>query len=243
LHKKNYETSIAYISAKIWFYIYLQDWKNLSYSSSNIYSKTWLRKEEPFSDTVLVFTNTSNFNEGENIAAQFYLYGSGINGSFSKTFSILNSKTLRFNTSITNDSCKPYLCFNVESFDLTNKVLICGENHTILANTPTIIESNFTNDITINQGEYFSIILGLNCTSPVSQEVKIYYNYTSVPSNIIVRSAKALEVVTTNIKNTHNESSYEIHPNQGANVTLKTVLNFNNTLDQSQYLYFGWIQS
>ena len=238
--KTNYANAINSTSTSVWFLTYLQEWQNRSYGYYNNYSTTWMRKEPITNIIPATKVYTLNLTSGNNYVAAFYHYAAGVNGSFAKSYNMLNTKTLRMNMSLTNASCKVSLCMHIEDYYLNNLIEECGASQTILANTPTLVEQNITNNVTLDQNDYMSIQVHLNCSSNTTEQLTVYYNYSTEPANIEIHHAQPFELMTYVIDERQLDSGYYIGPNQTANANKLATIRFNNTQSIPIYLQYWY---
>ncbi len=240
--KTNYVNAINSTSTNVWAFMYLSEWENRTYSLFNNYSTTWLRKEPP---TGSVYTLSRNISLSAGMSEDqltLFFYGSGINGSLMKTINLIGTQTLRLNLSLNDTICKPILCIQVEDYYLNTLVHKCGPESTIEANTPTLIEQNITSNTTLDQNDYLSFHLHLNCSSAINEEMSIYYNYTNEPANIEIHNLRPFETQTLIVAETQLDAGYYIGPNQRLNATKLATIRFNNTQSTPEVLEY-WYKS
>jgi len=235
--KTNYNSASNSTTTNVWLYYYLWEWQNQSYGTFGNYTATWLRKEIPSGP---IYTLTENVSAviGANIVNEFVFQGLGPNNSMTKNFNFIGTHTARLNMSVNDSQCKPYLCVSYKDIYLNLLAEHCGAEQTISANTPTIIENNLTFNQTFVQGSYFFIKLYLNCSSPVTETVKIYYNYTNEPSNFESHHAEPTAVITSLEAHTQLDANYTVGPNSTQKVYRKTWVSFNNTASNILYVHY-----
>jgi len=237
----NFNILAANTSANVWMYLYLWNWYNLSYST-NKYDTNWLRKN-PAAGSAINLTYDLSLEQGKNLIKTFYLYATGTNGSIGRDFEIYNLHTTRLNVSVNDTACKPYLCTEIMDYNLNSLIEQCGAPQTISANTPTVIEHNITGDYTLRQNQYLGLSLNLNCSSAVDVKTIVYYNYTGEPANIEAHRAVPNKINTNVVKRIQLESNYTIGPNSFANVSRKTLIQFNNSGDIPKYRQYYHLSS
>ncbi|MEM4336956.1 MAG: LamG domain-containing protein, partial [Candidatus Woesearchaeota archaeon] len=187
----NYLNSSNITSANVWAYIYLWDWYNLSYYGG--YDKYWLRKNPP-EGGLAVLTEEKNLSPGLNGIRTFYFYGPNINGTMARDFEIYNLHTISLNISLNDTRCKPIICSSIINKALESLIEGCGNEHTIPANTPTVIEDNITGNYTVRIDEYIGLKLYLNCSDYVNMSLSVYFNYSGMQPNIFASEAVPMKV-------------------------------------------------
>jgi hypothetical protein len=240
--KTLYDSGGASTTTNVWWYNYLTEEANKTYDGG-VSTTHWLEKLAP-GGSLYTLSITMAMASGVNAHGDFlfpYL-GSGSNYSMLRNFNMGGLHTLRLNMSVNDTTCQPILCVELEDQFNSEIYKQCSPNQAISANTPTLIEANLTGlTYSIDQGYYLHEELYLNCTSPVTELVNIYYNYSGEPANIEIRSPKTMQMTTTSVKFQQLESGYNIGPNQTANITGKTWITFNNTLSQPQFLDYYYL--
>jgi hypothetical protein len=231
--KTNYNSVINSTSANVWWQVYLWAWDNLSYGSPNYYTTDWLR-ETPTTGNVHNLTEILNTSIGKNeLNEQFYFYAAGVNGSFLKDYNMIGLHTLRLNISVNDTECRPYLCTHINEFGLNELIEYCGSPVSIPVDTPTLIEQNITMNYTISQSDYLVLHLHLNCSSAVSEQVTVYYNYTGQQPNVEIRHAEPTLMASFLSGYEQIDANYTIGPNRAVNSTGKIWITFNNKIGRA----------
>ena len=117
----------------------------------------------------------------------------------------------------------------------------CTDPQTVSADTPTIIEGNVTQNLTIQQDSYLFLNLYANCSAPVNLSTNIYFNYTDQPTTIEVHEAQPTQASSSILEEYQLDVGYSIGPNQTANVSKRAIIQFFNTVNNSQYLEYWYL--
>jgi len=243
--KTLYDSAGASTTTNVWWYNYLTEEANKTYDGG-VSTTHWLEKE-PTSGSAYNLSITAVMPSGVNdhgLVGDFIFpfSGSGMNYSFLKHYHMSGLHTLRLNMSVNDTTCQPLLCLEIEDQFGSEIYKQCSPTQALAANTPTLIEANLTGlAYSIDQGYYLTEELYLNCTSPVTELVNIYYNYSGEPANIEIHSPRPLQLTTMTVAFQQIEPGYVIGPNQTANITGKAWITFNNTIESPQYLDYYYL--
>ncbi|MFH0737175.1 MAG: right-handed parallel beta-helix repeat-containing protein, partial [Candidatus Micrarchaeota archaeon] len=236
----NYTDSVNSTSASVWLFLYLWEWENRTFYSGNDSTTHWLRKELP-NGTPYSMTNEVDLSSGSTLMWDYPMYGSGLNGTFLKDYLMDDLVILRANLSATPDisaSCSPYLCHAVKDSGMNVLEEGCDAEQGIPAITPTLIESNSSRNFSISQGNYLYLRIYLNCTSPASGNLTIYYNYTNQPANVEIRSPHPYSISSYLGPALQVDAGYNVGPNQYLNATRNATIYFNNTGTVPRYVRY-----
>ncbi len=237
--KTNYDTATNFTTANVWWFTYLWEWENTTYDGNRT-TTHWLRKE-PANGSLFTLTKSINASAGSNLVEQFPFCGSGKNCSFLKDYNFVGSHTMRMNLSVNDTSCKPYLCSAVKDFNFDSIKRTCAEEQVIPASTPTLLESNFSDNYTLSQGNYGVMELYLNCTSEINAEVEVYYNYSGAPANFESTHPEPSQIASYLADYTQLESNYTLGPNASVNGSAKVWITFNNTFSAPRYTHIYYL--
>jgi hypothetical protein len=229
--KKNYETTSNTTTAWVVMSTYLWESGNRTFGDSHEFS-SYLRRT-PTEGSVFTHSEGFSLNEGENNnIIVFHYCGAGENCSLARTYHMDGKTVMRMNVSINDTQCKPYLCHIIKDTNFDELDRHCGNEITIPADTPTMIESNTTCNKVIKAGYFLALTLGMNCSEATEQKVEVYYNYTGQPANLIFTNPDR-DIMQPYISGAAQlENNYTIGPNQTINSTRKAWITFNNTKDE-----------
>ncbi|MEM4247038.1 MAG: LamG domain-containing protein, partial [Candidatus Woesearchaeota archaeon] len=234
--KKNYATATNTTSTKVWFITYLIENGNKTFDGVGEYT-TYLERIIP-SGGLYTKTINASLSQGDNLVQEFDYCGSGYACSLNRGYDVQNGIfSMKLNISINDTACKPKLCYLFRDPDFNKIYEDCdGPYSTVPANTPTIVENNITDTHLLTQGYYLGISLHLNCSTPVEEQVKIYYNYSGMPASFVITHPKPVEINTFISFSAQLESNYTIGPNRRINETRMATITFNNSMNYAMYL-------
>ncbi|MEM2916442.1 MAG: LamG-like jellyroll fold domain-containing protein, partial [Candidatus Woesearchaeota archaeon] len=234
--KKNYATATNTTSTNVWFITYLTENGNKTFDGVGEYT-TYLERIMP-SGGLYTKTINASLTQGDNLVQEFNYCGSGYTCSLNRGYDVQNGIfSMKLNISINDTTCKPKLCYLFRDPDFNKIYEDCNTTYaTIPANTPTLIENNITDTHLLAQGYYLGTSLHLNCSMPVEEQVKIYYNYSGMPASFVITHPKPVEINTFISFSAQLESNYTIGPNSRINETRMATITFNNSMNYPAYL-------
>ena len=232
----NYYSASNSSSAEVWWLVYPWELNSQTFGPDGNSTTQWLMRESPsgtlFTQSFLQNTTVSD----DNYVTAFFYSGAGTNRSLVQSYTMLGQETLTLNVSVNDTSCTPYLCTDLYDSGLNPLLEECGEGQGIPANTPTVLNESVPTNYSIQQGDYISMLVRLNCTSAVPENLTIYYNYTGEPTSIEVTDPITTVINGYIAAGYQLEPNYTMGPNQTANSTAEVLFVLNNTGAVPQYL-------
>jgi len=222
---EGYNTSYATANASVIWYSYLADFNDSYVLGSN---NKWMTKKEP-EGGLAVYSKVFNATQGTNLIATFVYDGDGFNHTFLNNYNILGNHSLSVNVSVNNSICEPLLCYDIRDSSFNSLYEECGHSHSIPVNVSTVVTDYFEDNHTVIQGQYLTIEIKLNCSSSVSVDSKIYYNYSGELPSFVINNAKLLKIDSYLYGNGQFQSNYTIGPNQMVYMDAFIYSFFNNT--------------
>jgi len=186
-------------------------------------------------------TEETDMSAGVTLIQEFPFCGSGKNCSYLRNFNWIGVQKFKLNASVNDTACELFVCREITDFYLNLRLKDCIDPQPISANTATVIGGNITQNLTIQQDSYLFLNLYANCSSSVSLSTNIYFNYTDQPTTIEVYEAQPMQASSSVLEEYQLDTGYFIGPNQTANVSKRSIIQFYNAVNNSQYLEYWYV--
>lgn len=224
-------------TTNVWFRSYFKENStNFSVASGNVNTTSFIGRNFSSSSSKYVYNktaNTTNSTTGDLISFWYIGNQTSPQYAFGRDFLFKSNATVKGNVSLSNLSLAIYPCLQTtNSLGIVLQEACGSQNNTSSVDTYEVLEYNFSvENLQVDRRGYVVVVWKYNWTaSPGSSpEFNISYNSSSDPIGLTIYDAEPLGILSTEYSPIQLNSSFSIGPDTIMNVSLRTIINFNNT--------------